>query len=153
LKQAARALVTNSAVLTGQTAVISQLEELSPRRPYDAPRWVPTDRPVTFGELVPQEEDLDSMGYHGAPVRLDLRVPPDLFGWREKPVPVDLRFRYTPQQGHANSALLISGNQQFLKSFPLPSVDQIKDDSWLKGLRDSEMLPVRERMQIPLHRL
>lgn len=152
LKLAAQALVTGSASLSGQTATIQQLEQLKPRKPYDAPNWLRTDRPITFGELLPEKE-LAVSGYNGAPVRIDLRVPPDLFGWREKPVPVDLRYRYTPQPGQVNSSLLISVDEQFLKSFPLPSVDQIKDESWLKALIENEMLPVRAQMQIPLHRL
>ncbi|WP_397474273.1 cellulose biosynthesis cyclic di-GMP-binding regulatory protein BcsB [Pusillimonas sp.] len=152
LKRAAQALVTSGVALMGQSAVVDRLEQLKPRRPYDAPRWLRTDRPVKFGEIAPQEA-LDSIGYNGAPVRLDLRLPPDLFGWREKPVPVDLRYRYTPQPGQANSSLLISANRQFLKSFPLLSIDQIKDESWLKALRDNELLPVRARMNIPLNRL
>ncbi len=152
LKLAAQALITGSATLSGQAATIQQLVQLKPRKPYDAPNWLRTDRPITFGELLPETE-LDVSGYNGAPVRLDLRLPPDLFGWREKPVPVDLRYRYTPQPGQVNSSLLISADEQFLKSFPLPSVDQIKDESWLKALTENEMLPVRAQMQIPLHRL
>jgi len=152
LKQAARALVTGGATLAGQSAVVSQLEQLKPRRPYDAPNWLRTDRPVKFGEIVP-EQSLDVVGYNGAPARLPLRLPPDLFGWREKPVSVDLRYRYTPQPGQANSALLISAEQQFLKSFPLPSVDRIKDESWLKKLGQNEMLPVKAEFQVPLDRL
>ncbi len=152
LKQAARALVTGGVTLSGQSAVVGQLEQLKPRLPYDAPNWLRTDRPVKFGEIVP-EQSLDVIGYNGAPARLPLRLPPDLFGWRENPVPVDFRYRYTPQPGQANSALLISADQQFLKSFPLPSVDQIKDESWLKKLGQNEMLPVRAEFQVPLERL
>jgi len=152
VRQAAQALVTGGVTLTGQVAAIQQLQLLKPRQPYDAPNWLRTDRPVKFGEIVSRQA-LDVTGYNGAPVRLDLRLPPDLFGWREKPVPVDLRYRYTPQPGQANSSLLISVDQQFLKSFPLPSVDQIKNESWLKMLNDNEMLPVRAQMQIPLDRL
>lgn len=152
IKRAAQALVTSGVVLMGQSAVVDRFEQLKPRAPYDAPRWLRTDRPVKFGEIVPEEE-LDSIGYNGAPVRLELRLPPDLFGWHEKPVPVDLRYRYTPQPGQANSSLLISANQQFLKSFPLLSIDQIKNEEWLKALRDNELLPVQAHMDIPLNRL
>ncbi|MDX3895522.1 cellulose biosynthesis cyclic di-GMP-binding regulatory protein BcsB [Pusillimonas sp.] len=152
LKRAAQALVTGGATLTGQVAVVGQLEQLKPRLPYDAPNWLRTDRPVKFGEIVP-EQSLDVIGYNGAPARLPLRLPPDLFGWREKSVPVDLRYRYTPQPGQANSALLISADQQFLKSFPLPSVDQIKDESWLKKLGENELLPISAQFQVPLDRL
>lgn len=152
IKQAARALVTGAVTLAGHSAVINQLAQLKPRRPYDAPNWLRTDRAVKFGEVVP-EQALSVSGYNGAPVRMELRLPPDLFGWRENPVAVDLRYRYTPQPGMADSSLLVSADGQFLKSFPLPSIDQIRDESWLKSLTENEMLPVRASLDIPLERL
>ncbi|WP_223146229.1 cellulose biosynthesis cyclic di-GMP-binding regulatory protein BcsB [Pusillimonas sp. ANT_WB101] len=152
IKRAAQALVTGGATLSGQVAVITELDQLSARKPYDAPNWLQTDRPIKFGELV-SEQALSATGYNNAPVRLPLRLPPDLFGWRAKPVPVDLRYRYTPQPGQVNSALLISAKEQFLKSFPLRSADQINDKNWLKSLSSDEMLPIHAKVEIPLERL
>lgn len=152
LRLAAEALVTGGVTLSGQVATIRDYERRLPRQAYDAPNWLTTDRPIKFGELI-SEQALDVRGYEAGPVRIPLQLPPDLFGWREKPVPVDLRYRYTPQPGHTNSSLLVSVDQQFLKSFPLPSVDQIKDESWLTSLTEHDMLPVRAQMHVPLERL
>lgn len=152
IKYAAQALVTGSTTLSGQTAVVTELAQISARKPYDAPNWLQTDRPVKFGELL-SEQALNVSGYNNAPVRIPLRLPPDLFGWRAGPVPVDLRYRYTPQPGQANSSLLVSAREQFLKSFPLLSVDQINDKTWLKGLAEGDMLPIHAKMEIPLDRL
>lgn len=152
IRQAAQALVTGSATLTGQAITVERVEKLSPRLPYDAPKWIPTDRPVMFGELVP-EKNLNVSGYQGAPARLDLRLPPDLFGWRGKPVPVNLNYRYTVQPGQVDSSLLVSTNQQFTRSFPLSSVDQIKERSQANVVEAGELLPVRAKMTIPLDQL
>jgi Bacterial cellulose synthase subunit. len=153
IRLAARALVAGGNTFSGQRAIISQVDELAPRKPYDAPRWVRTDRPVTFGELT-QPGELESTGYTAGPIRLPLRIPPDLFGWRERPVPIDLSYRYTVQPGQANSSLIISTRDQFLKSFALPSADQVADKSWLqKQLSNGDMLPVRATFDVPLTRL
>lgn len=148
-KQAAQALVTGSATLTGQAVTIDELIQIEPRKPYDAPNWVRTDRPVRFGELV-SEQNLNAIGYQGAPVRMELRLPPDLFGWREKPVPVDLQYRYTVQPGNTDSVLLISSNEQFLRSFSLPSEQKMKDESWLEKVDQGSMFPVNVKMTVPL---
>ncbi|WP_158386307.1 cellulose biosynthesis cyclic di-GMP-binding regulatory protein BcsB [Castellaniella defragrans] len=152
LVQAAQALVTGSKALVGRQAVITQLDPLAARKPYDAPRWIPSDRPVKFGEIL-SGADLDVAGYDSAPVRLPLRVAPDLFGWHEGPVPIDLRYRYTPQTGSVNSSLLISARDQFLKSYPLLSIDQLADKSVADTLGEGEMLPVEVRTTVPLARL
>lgn len=153
LKLAAQALVTGNTALSGPVATIHQLDEVEPRKPYDAPRWLPGDRPVKFGEIVPAAS-LDVRGYNAAPIRLPVRVAPDLFGWREKPVQVDLRYRYTPQPGQANSSMIFSTDGQFLRTFPLLSVAQLADgESVLQSLDDDEMLPIRAGVQVPLHRL
>ena len=94
LKTAARALGMGQNTLSGNSATITQLTDLQPRRPYDAPNWLPTDRPVRFGELA-EARDLTVSGYDADAVRVNLRVPPDLFMWQTKGVPIDLAYRYT----------------------------------------------------------
>ena len=153
IKQAAIALVTGGSSFSGAIASVNQVENLQPRKPYDAPNWVRTDRPVRFGELLP-EEALNVVGHDSAPARLPLRLPPDLFDWRAGPVPIDLHYRYTPQAGQANSALLVGTQEQFLKSFVLHSVDQLPEKTWLqKNLPENDLLPVRAHMEVPLARL
>jgi len=153
LKRAAVALTTGGTSFSGASAIVTQIDTLEPRKPYDAPNWVRTDRPVKFGELIP-EDALDVVGHNSAPARLPLRLPPDLFGWRAKPVSIDLHYRYTPQAGQANSSLLVGTRDQFLKSFTLHSLDQLPDKTWLqKNLPERDLLPVRAHMEVPLSRL
>lgn len=152
IMRAARALVTGSKSLTGQQAVITEVEQRQARKPYDAPRWVPSDRPVKFGELV-DADALDVAGYDNAPIRIPLRVAPDLFGWREDPAPVHLRYRYTPQTGEVNSSVLISARDQFLRSYPLLSVNQLPEKMLGPDFQDGDLLPVEARFTVPVQRL
>lgn len=152
LKQAAQALVLGADVYTGQSARISQVQHITPRKPYDAPNWIPTDRPITLREIAPKAT-FSVTGYEPAPISIETRVAPDLFSWRAKPVPLDLSFRYTPQIGQTNSALLLSTGDDFLRSFPLFSTDQLKNRDWLVQLVQGDMLPVNSKVHIPLERL
>jgi hypothetical protein len=45
LKIAANAVAVGSPALSGQSATITSLTELKPRKPYDAPNWLASDRP------------------------------------------------------------------------------------------------------------
>uniref|UniRef100_UPI0020282FB5 cellulose biosynthesis cyclic di-GMP-binding regulatory protein BcsB n=1 Tax=Caballeronia sp. AZ10_KS36 TaxID=2921757 RepID=UPI0020282FB5 len=49
LKTAAKALGVGRNALSGTSATITQFNDLQPRRPYDAPNWLPADRPVGGG--------------------------------------------------------------------------------------------------------
>jgi hypothetical protein len=118
LKVAANALSTGSQALSGQTATITQFAELKPRQPYDAPNWLSTTGPVKFGDLA-QAQTLNVSGYSPDLVRINTRLPPDLFGWRDKGIPIDLRYRYTPRPSTDKSTLNININQQFVAALPL----------------------------------
>lgn len=152
LKRAARALSLGFDALVGSEATITQLEQLQPRKPYDAPNWLRTDRPVKFGELVPMQA-LEAPGYGSDAIRIPLRLPPDLFGWRAPPVPMDLRYRYSPQAGVVDSTLLFDVNEGFLRSFPLLSVAQLAERGWIERSTFNELLPVRAPAEVPLDRL
>ena len=120
LKTAAKALGMGASVLSGESATITQLNDLAPRQPYDAPNWLPTNRPVRFGELA-EARDLTVTGYNADAVRVNLRVPPDLFMWHTKGAPIDLRYRYTVRPTPDRSSLNISINDGFVQSLPIPA--------------------------------
>ena len=150
LKQAALALVTGSQVLSGAHARIERIDSLAPREPYDAPNWLPSDRPVRLGELT-EAKRLSVSGYDPGTINLPLRLPPDLFNWRAPGVPLHLRYRYTPQPVSTNSSLLISVGGKFIKSLPLPSQENL-DQSLLAKLQDDSLL--REaKLMLPLDSL
>ncbi|MCP3724114.1 cellulose biosynthesis cyclic di-GMP-binding regulatory protein BcsB [Paraburkholderia sp. CNPSo 3272] len=153
LKQAADALVTGSQTLAGPSALITHFADLAPRKPYDAPRWLRTDRPVSFGELIDTKQ-LSVSGYSPDLIRINTRVPPDLFGWHAQNVPIDLHYRYTPQPYMVNSSLLFSVSDQFMKSIPLLPLERLEGGDKLRAevLPDSS-LPRQAKLEVPLESL
>ena len=121
LKTAAKALGIGQNTLSGTSATITQLNDFAPRKPYDAPNWLPTDRPVRFGELA-EARDLTVSGYNADAVRVNMRVPPDLFMWQTKGVPIDLGYRYTVRPALDRSTLNINVNDGFVQSLRIPAV-------------------------------
>ncbi|KOG93492.1 hypothetical protein AL345_19560 [Aeromonas caviae] len=153
LKQAALTLVSGSKVLAGASAQIERFDSLQPREPYDAPNWLPSDRPVQLGELSDAKR-LSVSGYNPGTISIPMRLPPDLFNWREKGVPLHLKYRYTPQPVSTNSSMLISVSDKFIKSLPLPSQESLKDDeSLLAKLQQDETLLQESKLLLPLDSL
>lgn len=151
LKQAAMALVLSSASLEGSTAQVARMEAPEPRQPYDAPRWLRTNGPVQLGRLLPEQE-LSVKGYTGGPVVMPLRVPPDLFGWNAKPVPMDLRYWYTPREARVKSTLLIHNDERFLRSFNLPSAEALdgREERMATDSGADAMVRQQAHVEIPL---
>lgn len=150
LKQAAVALVSGSRVMKGEQASIDGVSQLRPRKPYDAPNWLPSDRPVQLGELI-EAKRLSVAGYDPGTISLPMRLPPDLFTWREPGVPLHLKYRYTPQPVSTNSSLLVSVSGKFLKSLPLPSQEHLKDEQGLLArLKQDETLLREAQLNVPL---
>lgn len=150
LKQAAAALVGGSGVMKGEQASVEGVNQLHPRKPYDAPNWLPSDRPVQLGELT-EAKRLSVAGYDPGTINLPMRLPPDLFTWREAGVPLHLKYRYTPQPVSSNSSLLVSISGKFIKSLPLPSQERLKDDQTLMSrLKQDETLLRDAHLTVPL---
>ncbi|MGL4318325.1 MAG: cellulose biosynthesis cyclic di-GMP-binding regulatory protein BcsB [Pseudomonas sp.] len=152
VKQAALALVSGSQVLAGASARIERIDSLQPRKPYDAPNWLPSDRPVQLGELSDAKR-LSVSGYDPGTINLPMRLPPDLFGWRQPGVPLHLKYRYTPQPVSTNSSLLISSSGKFIKSLPLPSQENLQDESLLAKLQQDDSLLQESKLTLPLESL
>lgn len=164
LKRAASALTLGQKTLSGQSSSITTLQTLSPRKPYDAPNWIPSDRAVKFGELT-TTKSLNVSGYDPGPIRINMRVPPDLYSWKDSGVPVQLNYRYTPQPNSKNSSLTVTINNQLLKTFPLYPIDRLTQDHSLLGqarslfavdgmlldrVQTDETLPLTGKLRIPL---
>lgn len=150
LKLAATAVAVGSKALVGQSVLIDHLDALTPRRPYDAPNWLPTDRPVRLGELI-EPARLSISGYNPGNINVPMQLPPDLFNWRENGAPLTLKYRYTPQQESSNSSLLVSFNDRFVKSMPLPSISSLGGgQSLLDLLKKDASLPREASVLVPL---
>jgi hypothetical protein len=130
LRQAVEGLVLGSAVLTGTIANITQVSYRR-RAAYDAPRWLRTDGAVKLGELLDAPEQLQASGISPAPMRVILRLPPDLFTWNRSGVPIELHYRYTAPHEPDNSLLSVTVNDQLLRSYRLPPEPQTSGDGRL----------------------
>ncbi len=121
LLRAARTIALLHKTLSGRSVSIVSEVEPAPRKPYDAPAWVRTDRAMKFGELAKLEE-LRVKGFHPETIRLNYRVPPDVFTWRSKGAPVQLKYRATRLPDHRNSNIRISLNENFVDAVALYDV-------------------------------
>lgn len=124
LLQAAKGIAQGNILFRGSSVVVNDVKPLLARKPYDAPNWVRTDRPVTFGELKTYEEQLQSSGLEPAPINVSLNLPPDLYLLRSNGIDMDLNYRYTSPPTKDSSRLDISLNNQFLQAFSLNSTQE-----------------------------
>ena len=119
LQMAVTAMAAGNVLFRGKQVAIDAIKPLAPRKPYDAPNWVRTDRAVRLGELLDYPQQLHVTGISPQPITVNLNLPPDLFIWRNQGIPLNLRYRYTPPFGSDESRLSIAINDQFISSFPL----------------------------------
>ncbi|WP_194756410.1 cellulose biosynthesis cyclic di-GMP-binding regulatory protein BcsB [Aliidiomarina indica] len=149
---AVQGLIEHPAGMSGPELVVRNVN-VAPREPYSAPRWISTQRPVTFSELVDFETDLQRSGYRNSPIGLNLRLPPDLFTWQRHGIPIDLKFRYTPPIQVDESRLRVFVNNEFIKGYTLT-------ESGLGGVNQRIRVPLLENnpfaqptLQIPAFKL
>jgi cellulose synthase operon protein B len=119
LLSAAGTLATASAALSGQAVAVQELRPGSPRQAYDAPNWVRLDRPMKFGELVQSRQQLQVSGHLTPSVNIELRIPPGLFLWQSRGVPVDLKLRYSPPISARRATLHMAVNGEPLQQLGL----------------------------------
>lgn len=129
---AATALTLGNRTLSGEQMTV-QAPLVPARHPYDAPAWVPTDRPVRFGELV-DVAALQGVGYVPGTFHVPFRVSPDLYTWRGRPFNSDVTFRAPPGpiMDVAASRLDVGINGLYLRSFSLAPTDRPLD--WMLRL-------------------
>lgn len=119
LIQAAKGIAQGNVLFRGSSVTVDDVKPLLPRKPYDAPNWVRTDRPITLGELKSYEEQLQSSGLEPTAITVNLNLPPDLYLLRSSGIDMDLKYRYTAPPVKDSSRMDISLNNQFLQSFSL----------------------------------
>jgi hypothetical protein len=148
---AADALALEQAALSGQSIHITDLQLPALRKPYDAPRWLSTERPVQLGELVKNASDLQLGGttLHDA-VQINVSMAPDLFTWNVAGIPVSLLYRYTPPNQQVQGELNVSFNDQFVKGYQLlaSSAEGFKN-AVLSSLGTQEAGAVHRNINIP----
>lgn len=145
----AKSLVLGRTAFTGTQMEVASLNIDNLRQPYDSPRWIRSDRPTKLGELVDSPERLQVFGHSPDPIRLYMRVAPDLFTWNSDGVPVDLRYRYTSPKNIGESRMVVSMNKELLDSYVLHTdrdndtnhLNLSVDDTSLSTAADSILIP------------
>lgn len=150
LQRAVTALALGSPLLRGTRVEVGELPALPARRPYDAPNWVPVDRPVRLAELIDYPQQLQVSGLLPPPATVDINLPPDLFVWRNQGIPLRTHYRFTASEHSDSARLNILLNGQFIDSLPLRSREQrgVLDELRL-GLIEREGGGEGERLSIP----
>ncbi|MCT4712059.1 cellulose biosynthesis cyclic di-GMP-binding regulatory protein BcsB [Enterobacteriaceae bacterium H11S18] len=123
LVQAAKGIAQGNVLFRGSSVTIDDVKPLLPRKPYDAPNWVRTDRPITLGELKSYEEQLQSTGLEPSAISVTMNLPPDLYLLRSNGIDMDLKYRYTSPPMKDSSRMDISLNNQFLQAYSLEPKD------------------------------
>lgn len=123
IKRASQALALAGDVLSGSEATPTYLEEKK-RKPYDAPAWIDTTKIVTLRELAPNSP-LTANGFFANDVKVGLRLPPDLYSWKNKEVPLNLRYRYSLQASQAQARLQVQVNHNNVASIALENREQV----------------------------
>jgi hypothetical protein len=134
--------------------VIKNLKEPELRKAYDAPKWLPTHRPVKFGELATMDS-LQVSGLTPDLIRINMRVAPDLFTWQRDGVPIDLRYRFTPRPTVDKSTLNIGINDGFVRALSLSGADIEKGkikESVLLFFKEGHRY-AQEEVQVPTFRI
>lgn len=129
LRQAANRLTQPLATDESQLPVSSPLPDS--RKPYDAPRWINTDRPVRLSELLRKDQSLTSSGIWHDALRVNFRAAPDLFLWDGDTVPVNLHYRFPSETwiDEENSFLNVMLNGTFLRNLTVNKVGLL-ENAW-----------------------
>ena len=121
---AARALSVGKLLVSGNAIDVSEPIQ-QPRDYYDAPSWLPANRPITFGEI---EETAELEGYGLSPglITVNFKMAPDIFLWSSDGIPVNLNFRHPGEKWFdlENSRLDVLINDKFVESIPLVDTAQ-----------------------------
>lgn len=90
-------------------------------KPYDAPRWISTDRPVRLGELLRKDQSLTVSGIWHDSLRLAFRAAPDLFMWDGDTIPLKIGYRFPSESwiDEERSHLAMTFNGTFLHNLPV----------------------------------
>ena len=148
LQRAVEALSLGQLTLSGSSAQAGPPPQRAARRPYDAPNWVATDRPVRFDELA-SAESLSVKGPHPESIRFALRLPPDLHFVRQDSVPLDLRWRFTPPASTDRSALSLGVNGNQMRGFALPPAQRWRWPDGIERTSEGDAQVHGARVRIP----
>ncbi len=150
---AATTLAVARGALAGEIARVAP-PVLPAAVPYAAPRWLPPGGSVSFGGLVDRSE-LQASGYSSGTIRVPFRTAPDLYTWRNRGLPVDLRWRAPPGPilDVGTSRLDVSLSDTYLRSFPLGQMPLWWPLQWVVDRTIGDAGAHRGRVTLPTYLL
>lgn len=86
-----QALVLGKVPLSGDRQDVPADVSLPGRRPFDAPKWLPADRMIRLGDILPKEQ-LAARGLFVTPLKMVLHLPPDLYRAETSAIPFNFLF-------------------------------------------------------------
>lgn len=92
LADAVNALVLGKLTLEGSKVDVVSREPVPQRALNDAPNWLPTNKKVLIGDLLPADQ-LKSKGVFVSPLQMNVRLPFNLFSTEEQTIPVTLKLQ------------------------------------------------------------
>lgn len=137
LDLAVRGIASGNLLFRGSSVVVDQVQPLATRKPYDAPNWINTDRPVPFSHLQNYKEQLETAGFELPPVSIDFTIPPDIYLKHDNGVALKLKYHYSPAPATGRSLLNISMNNHFIVSYSLNPLDQEASYSLPSGTQNT----------------
>ncbi len=149
---AAATLTLGGRTLSGDASTVTP-PAITKRLPYDAPAWIPSDRPVKFGELV-DPSDLQVEGWAPGTMRVPFRTSPDLYTMGNRAFPMDLRYIAPagPIEDLAVSRLDTGINDLFLASLPL-AAEPSRAASWFSRLFSARASSPTWLLDVPVYQV
>lgn len=128
LRQAAYRLI-RAPLTVDEPSLEVAAQTIPMRKPYDAPRWINTDRPVRLGELLRKDQSLTTNGIWHDALRVNFRAAPDLFLWDGETIPVQLDYRFPAESwiDENNSYLNVTLNGTFLRNLTVNKVGLLEN--------------------------
>ena len=117
LVKAAIGLALQRKLLHGGQVSFAGLKMPGPRKPDDAPRWLSTERKTEIGEMAGTGE---LQGDGSAPLRVTMRLPPDLYYGQTQDLALHLSYRYNGVPLGSQSTLQVTMNGAYVGSTPMP---------------------------------
>ncbi|WP_182056678.1 cellulose biosynthesis cyclic di-GMP-binding regulatory protein BcsB [Pantoea sp. ME81] len=130
LRQAANRLTTQP-LATDASSLNVQPQPIGLRKPYDAPRWINTSRPVRLSELLRKDQSLTTTGIWHDALSVNFRAAPDLFMWDGDTIPVELHYRFPSESwiDENKSFLNVMINGTFLRNLTVNKVGLL-ESAW-----------------------
>ncbi|MBB3307589.1 MULTISPECIES: cellulose biosynthesis cyclic di-GMP-binding regulatory protein BcsB [unclassified Enterobacter] len=130
LRQAANRLTTQPLAIDASSLNV-QPQPIGVRKPYDAPRWINTTRPVRLSELLRKDQSLTTTGIWHDALSVNFRAAPDLFLWDGDTIPVELHYRFPSESwiDENNSFLNVMINGTFLRNLTVNKVGLL-ESAW-----------------------